>query len=951
MSVYYQNVRGLRTKSRDVFNNSQTIPSDIFALTETNLTPSFYDNELFVSDYSVFRKDGIIEGSDSSGRGVLIAVHSKFDAMLYTLPNSELLELVCVKISLHKHCLYILCCYIKPGQPTGVYQNMVDVFDHLFESIDPCDNIIILGDFNLPDLQWEESDDGGYFISVNSVSEKEMLLTDRLSDLGLHQVSNVKNNLGRQLDLVFSTDVENCVVTESNHLLSTLDHYHPPLSLAVCYENENIITDSEKSYKFNFHKADFGKLNDLLSRTNFDFISDDNINIDIITDRFYLHIFSCFFQSIPYLPQKNVLSSPPWYTRELRSLRNHRNKLWHKFLTSRLVFDYSNYLTAFNNFATLCNSLYSEYIDRMQFELISDPKCFFKFINSKRKTDGYPSTMKLADISSPDPKIITNMFVTFFSKAFSDSSSEIDVTYFNYMRNCAQTSLTSIHVSPEIILEKIQSLKDDYSSGPDGLPAIVLKNCASPLIQPLTALFRLSISRGIFPKLWKDSYIIPIHKNGSKNEISNYRPIAKLSCIPKLFENIVYDSLFFHCKSLFSSSQHGFLKGRSTTTNLTEFVSKTVRALENGNEVDVVATDFSKAFDKVSHPIILFKLKELGFQPLFIKWVESYLKDRQYKVLFRSCISNAINATSGVPQGSHIGPLLFILTINDVEWVIKKSCLSVYADDMKIYREISSPSDSIPLQEDLNRFAIWCQKNCLELNIAKCQTITHSRKRLPSVPRDYLIGGAPVGRVSLIRDLGVLCDRELDFRPHIDSILCKANSALGFVKRWSKEFSNPYVTKSLFVTFVRPLLEYASQVWSPYHKVHIMRIEAVQRRFIRFALRGLGWADIYNLPPYEDRLKLINLQPLHKRRVCADIVFVHQLLAGNIDSSSLLGMFSFNINHRSLRSIPTFRLDYHRTDYGQNEPITRMSRNVNNNCDLLDFNKAKSSLKRALYHT
>lgn len=597
----------------------------------------------------------------------------------------------------------------------------------------------------------------------------------------------------------------------------------------------------------------------------------------------------------------------------------------------------------------LCETLYSEYIERMQSNLISDPKRFFQFINHKRKSDGYPSSMKLLDICTSDPKIITNLFANFFSKAFSDNLTAPDERYFNYLNNSTQTSLASVHIGLDSVVGKIQSLKDDYSSGPDEIPAILLKKCADHLVQPLTAIFQLSISQGIFPQAWKDSYIIPIHKCASKNDVSNYRPIAKLSCIPKLFESILYDSLFFHCKPLFSSFQHGFLKGRSTTTNLIEFVSTAVCALENGKEIDVIATDFSKAFDKISHQIILFKFKTLGFSPLFTKWLESYLKGRQYRVIFRSCISDPIKATSGVPQGSHLGPLIFLLSINDVECVMMDSNLSLFADDMKVSKQISSPADHNALQDDLNRFSIWCQKNFLELNVTKCQTITYSRKRIPPPPRDYFFNDMPIRRVKLFRDLGISCDTELNFRSHIDGIISRANSMLGFVKRWSKEFSNPYVTKTLFMTFVRPVLEYASQVWSPYHMVHSQRIESVQRRFIRFALRGLGWADIHNLPPYGDRLKLINLQPLDKRRDVADILFVHQLLAGKIECPSLLGTISFNVNHRYLRSVPIFRLDHHRTDYGQNEPMTRMLRKVNGYPDIFDFNCTKTTLRNSLY--
>ena len=240
-------------------------------------------------------------------------------------------------------------------------------------------------------------------------------------------------------------------------------------------------------------------------------------------------------------------------------------------------------------------------------------------------------------------------------------------------------------------------------------------------------------------------------------------------------------------------------------------------------------------------------------------------------------------------------------------------------------------------------------KKNLELNVNKCQSITYSRKRVHSCSRDYYINNDIVGRVTSVRDLGVICDIELNFRDHIDGIINRANSMLGFVKRWSKEFQDPYVTKALYTTFVRPLLEYASQVWSPYHEVHIKRIEAVQRRFLRFALRGLPWVDIFNLPPYLDRLKLIKLQPLSRRRVVADIVFVHQLLSGSIDSPALLEGIHLNVNSRGLRAVRAFKITHHRTAYGQNEPLSRMLRESNQNFECLDSNMTKLSLKNLLY--
>lgn len=948
LSIYYQNVRGLRTKTNDIFLTSQALPYDIFALTETNLTSDFNNNELFPSNFNVFRRDVSSLDNNGFGRGILIALNNQFDGTLFNIPNTDQCELICVKINISSRCLYIMCCYVRPNEPFDTYQLICDAVDTVVEHINPSDDIIVLGDFNLPRLQWIESDDELHLITENAISSKEVLLVDHFSDSGLFQMSNVKNNLGRQLDLVFSTDADNCVVTASNHLLSTLDHYHPPLLLRLSYENDHTTADFEKSYSFNFRKANFDELNELLGAINFDFIFNFYTDIESVLEMFYAVIFNCFVQTVPYSPQKNITSSPPWYNNEVRSLRNRRNKFWKKYLNSGLDSDYASFLSAYSTFTELSESLYLEYINKMQFDLISNPKRFYQFINIKRKSDGYPSTLKYLDQSSGDPKIITNLFVNFFSLSFSDIDTTPDTHYFSYLKSYAQTSLVSVDITLESVISKIRNLKDDYSPGPDGFPAIVLKKCEVNLAQPLTSLFQLSISNHIFPKLWKNSYIIPIHKKGCKSEVSNYRPIAKLSCIPKLFESIVYDIMYFHCKSLFSPVQHGFLKSRSTTTNLTTFVSSTLCALENGNEVDVVTTDFSKAFDKISHKVIILKLQYLGFPSGFVTWLESYLKTRQYKVLFRSSISNPIIATSGVPQGSHLGPLIFILSINDVEHFINNSNLLVFADDMKISRIISSPDDSTLLQDDLNRYFTWCLKNFLELNVSKCQTITFSRKVFQIPSREYYINDQPLNRASYIRDLGVLCDRELNFRLHIDNIISRANSALGFVKRWSKEFSNPYVTKSLYMSFVRPLLEYASQVWSPHHTIHIHRIEAIQRRFIRFALRGLGWSDIYNLPPYEDRLRLINLQPLYVRREIADVIFIHQLITGVIDCNSLLEKITFNINSRNLRSIPFLNIHQHRTNYGLNEPMTRMMRAVNNRPECVDFHLNKLALKKCL---
>lgn len=203
-------------------------------------------------------------------------------------------------------------------------------------------------------------------------------------------------------------------------------------------------------------------------------------------------------------------------------------------------------------------------------------------------------------------------------------------------------------------------------------------------------------------------------------------------------------------------------------------------------------------------------------------------------------------------------------------------------------------------------------------------------------------------KTNKILDLGVLFDPKLTFNDHVDYIAGRANSMLGFIKRWAKELDDPYVTKSLFTTLVRPILEYACPVWSPSYKRHSDRIEGVQRRFLLFALRGLGWQDSFRLPPYVDRLKLIDLTTLHSRRKASDIVFIFRLLKGEIDTPLLLESICINSRPRNLRSTSFIYLPSHHTNYGRFEPITRMCTNFNANYDLIDFNLNNLQLRKVL---
>ena len=338
-------------------------------------------------------------------------------------------------------------------------------------------------------------------------------------------------------------------------------------------------------------------------------------------------------------------------------------------------------------------------------------------------------------------------------------------------------------------------------------------------------------------------------------------------------------------------------------------------------------------------------MRRLGFPPWFINWVTSYLSDRNYKVIFRGLESREINAPSGVPQGSHLGPLLFILAIDDVSLVLKNAKVLIYADDMKIYSTITSSRDAELLQADLDRFAAWCSLSNLKLNVGKCEFSRFYRIKSP-VLYNYKINSSVIIYNELITDLGVAFDRELEFKNHSAKIVTKASQMLGFVFRWSREFRSALITRHLYISFVRPILEYASQVWSPFYKVDIDRVEAVQKRFVRFALGHLPWNDSLILPPYESRLKLIFLDSLEKRRKVADLIFLHGLINLTIRSPVLKDKVQFTSHVYSLRHTNLFTIPFRSTNYGKHESIIRMCK-LANNCSF-DLSWTKYTLKKKL---
>lgn len=494
-----------------------------------------------------------------------------------------------------------------------------------------------------------------------------------------------------------------------------------------------------------------------------------------------------------------------------------------------------------------------------------------------------------------------------------------------------------------MIIRASSKLKTSYNPGPDGVPSSFLKTHMRDLISPLLHVFRLSLTLGVFPSTWKLAHMFPVHKSGNKHDVGNYRGITSLCAVAKLFELVMMEPLLAHCKPYISVDQHGFVTGRSTATNLLCLTSYITESMSKRFQTDVIYTDLTAAFDKLNHNVAIAKLDRLGIHGCFLQWLQSYLTGRHLAVLIGDCYSSSFAATSGIPQGSHLGPMIFLIYFNDVNLVIEGPRLS-YADDLKLYLRIRSIDDCYFLHQQLNAFADWCNLNRMEVNPAKCSVISFSRKK-QHILHSYTLSGEVIKRVSQVKDLGVILDTQLSFKQHVDYAVGKASRVLGFIFRTAKEFTDIYCLKSLYCSLSRSILEYCSVVWTPHYNNGVLRIESVQRRFLRYALRRLPWSDPFRLPSYQSRCQLIDLESLSVRRDTARALLLSDVLQGRIDCPYILNEININVQPRALRNRSMLRLPLQRTNYSTHGAINGMQRIFNRVATLFDFNLSRHSLR------
>ena len=483
-----------------------------------------------------------------------------------------------------------------------------------------------------------------------------------------------------------------------------------------------------------------------------------------------------------------------------------------------------------------------------------------------------------------NPKLIADTLQNQFKSVFTSS---VPATSVREDLLSIDNEISELQITNEDVIEAIGEIKPCAGCPKYDVPARVLKECKLTLCVPLRLFWEKSFSHGIIPKLYISQQIIPVHKKGSKTQAHNFRPIALTSHIIKIFERILRKKLveYFERNQILKSNQHGFRKNHSCSTQLLTHTHNVLSGLIRGNEVDSIYIDYSKAFDKVDHNLLLEKLQHYGVNGKYIAWIESFLKGRSQTVYINGACSYPTPVSSGVPQGSVLGPLLFIIFINDLPDTLLHSHILTFADDTKLIKEIYKSDDNSLLQNDLINVINWSHENRMTLNDEKFELICHkpnryyqnlqSLKELPfsdqfsnyKISNDNILSPSPI-----VRDLGLYVTSDLSWDVHINKLCKKATQISAWVLHvfYTRD---RVVMMTLFNSLIRSLLEYCPEVWNPHKNKDIVSIEQIQRTFTS---KITGLKDLN----YWERLKELGILSLQRRRERILITIVWKIKNG-----------------------------------------------------------------------
>lgn len=791
------------------------------------------------------------ERLNRSGGGVLLYVKASLQPSLKETPKIDNVDSVIVQLKTYRKVLINLI-YRPPS--CNAFSDK-KLFDQITE-VSNVSECIFFGDFNLPVTNWGNA--------LNSHANSDFYLNLLDSDLSQHVHNPTRGN--HVLDLIFSTN--DCLVHNVNvgPIFSTSDHKIVSFDINIEVFREN--TSEEKVFLYN--KGNYEKLRQTLAPINWSILL-ENLNVEEAWLNFTSILKDAVVQCIPTTRRRTNVKShkPKWWSNEIEAGLSQKKNAHQRYKVTNNENDRLEYERLRRHTKKLIRQskrnleVYIASISK------TNPKEFFSYVRKKKvltSTIG-PLSLQNGQLVSDENKM-ADLLNEYFASVFTvEDTSGLQQENIE-LRNLA--SFNFCNFSEDAVIKALGKLNANKTPGPDGIAPRVLKEAKHQIFKPLSIIFNKSLNSGKVPLDWKLANVTPIQKKGDKKLPNNYRPISLTSVVCKVMESIMRDELvrFLEENNLINNSQHGFRHKRSCLTNLLDFYNDVFNIYDETRAVDVIYLDFQKAFDKVPHKRLLTKLRSCGISGKTNKWLEDWLSARKQRVVINGKASNWRDVLSGVPQGSVLGPVLFLIYVNDIDEGI--TCkISKFADDTKITSKVTTTIDKSELQLNLDRLVNWTEKWQMKFNVDKCKVMHIGNSNDQA---NYILNGSNLTKVNQEKDLGITISSDLKPEKHISEVVKTANKLTGFIGR-AFDYKSEKVILTLFNSLVRPHLEYCVQFWSPYYRKDIDKLERVQRRVTKMIPRLKN-------KPYEERLRELNLFSLSSRRMRGDLIEVFKMFHG-----------------------------------------------------------------------
>lgn len=846
-SLLLLNARSLPNKMRALRLLVRLKNYDFILITETWLSDSVSDTDISILGYHATRKDRRTQ----RGGGCLVYVKDTFTTSVPAHPIFESLQdSIWLTVAAGLQDILIGCIYRPPSTNQSDFVPIIDALNYAAELPGPK---IIAGDFNAPGICWTS------FTSPNYLST--FVASARVGGWTQHvELPTRSHNI---LDLIFTVGLNQVRVLVDNKLPGC-DHAQVSCNFSVPI-SDRFPTPPVKQY----HRAYWDQLPTVIRNQNWDtfLLSTNPISA---ADQFYSILNLCLNSITPALlgTAKKKLSN-------LEQLKKRLHKLQTKYGKTK---DFALVLQMYrleNTIKLVLNST-NEKKELEALNSTSKTAALAKIIKGNNsKTIVAIQSISYKGTYTNDPRMIAEVFNAYFSSSMTND----DTTTIPHVEQVSPGTFSSISFHPNDITPIISQLKLSFHPGPDKIPPAIFSLGGMDIPILLTNLFNLSMSCGTFPPQWKTSVIIPIHKNGSLQNPSNYRPINHTPVISRVMEKIIKGRLMEYLKgfNLVNPGQHGFLQNKSCATCTADFLNVVTKGVNEGKSVFVIFLDMTKAFDRVPHRKLLKKVENYGIKDSMLDWLTSYLTSRTQVVKINEILSHPRPITSGVIQGSVLGPLLFLMYINDIFEAIRYGTPFIFADDIKVVYTFRHTAPNAAFNEvlsDLRSLDTWCTKWSMKFSAEKSNIISYKCHVPTGI---FKINDQVIPVTAQVRDLGLHYSNSFNFSEHAAIQVAKARKLIGLIHR---TFRFPDSKLIIYKSHVRPILEYCSMICSNMRQCDRIEIENTQRIFTK---RLLGSNSPLN---YMERCQSLQLDPMWLRRIKINLSFLHSIIENRTCTSA-----------------------------------------------------------------